>query len=96
MRRLHSAVGPSAALSFSAWLLTTCLVAPFTHAEAFKIRVVDEQGQGVQRFQVYVQNEPRNAWIPGVEGFTVLEVNPQSASSIKSVSLAVRADGLLF
>ena len=93
MRRLHAAVGPSAALSFSAWLLTACLVAPLAHAEAFKLRVVDDQGQGVQRFQVYIQNEPRNAWIPGVEGFTVLEVNPQPASSIKSVSLAVRADG---
>jgi thiol-disulfide isomerase/thioredoxin len=93
MGRLHSAVGPSAALSFSAWLLTACLSASLAHAEAFKLRVVDDQGQGVQRFQVYVQNERRNAWIPGVEGFTVLEVNPQPASSIKSVSLAVRADG---
>jgi hypothetical protein len=93
MRRLHSAIGQTMSLGFSAWLLAACIAAPLAHAEAFKLRVVDDQGQGVQRFQVYVQNEPRNAWIPGVEGFTVLEVNPQIASSIRVVSLAVRADG---
>ena len=82
-----------ASLRFGAWLFTACLVAPIAHAEAFKLRVVDSQGQPVQRFQVLLQSEPRPGWVPGVEGFTVLEANPMLDRPIQSLALAIRADG---
>ena len=74
-------------------IFTAYLVAPIAHAEAFKLRVVDSQGQPVQRFQVLLQSEPRPGWVPGVEGFTVLEANPMPDRPIQSLALAIRADG---
>jgi thiol-disulfide isomerase/thioredoxin len=85
---------PQKLIQLNATFIFLCLTASFADAEAFKLRVVDDHGQDVPKFQIMLEPDTGLAqWHPGVEGITVLEVVPKSGTELKSLQLVVRADG---
>jgi thiol-disulfide isomerase/thioredoxin len=81
-------------LEFGIAIIALSLTAPQARADAFKLRVIDDQGRPVPKFQVAILPNPTlTEWFPGVDGVAVFDPDPQSETAFKSLRLAVRADG---